>query len=196
MKCLTIFFIIFSQQCFCQEYAFNLIPDSLKENANAVLRKEELFVDVKDIDKAVIRHKYAITILNEIGNSYAVYQEQYDKLRSLSDISGTLYDANGIKIKSVKRRDIKDYSNDGESFFSDDRIKTFSFQHRVYPYTIEFEDEQVYNGIYYMPQWTPVLTSKISVQQSKFIVERHLIMNCVTNNLIYLKNLKKVLPKK
>ncbi len=167
----TIFISLLSQQCLCQEYAVNLIPDSLKENANAVLRKEELFVDIRDIDKAVVHHKYAITILNETGDMYAIYQEQYDKLISLSDINGTLYDANGTKIKSVKRRDIKDYSDDGDNFYTDNRVKTFSFHYKNYPYTVEFEDEQIYNGIYLLPQWSPVINSKTSVQQSKFIVE-------------------------
>ena len=171
MKHLPILFCLFCLTSFSQEYAVNLIPDSLKENANAVLRKEELFVEIKDIDKAVVHHKYAITILNETGNHYATYGNMYDKLVSLSDIDGVLYDAAGVKIKSAKRKDIHDYSDDGDNFSTDNRVKTFSFSSSTYPYTVEFEDEQVYNGIFYLPKWTPFLDEKIAVQQSKFIVE-------------------------
>lgn len=168
---LTLVLLLTLQCSYAQNYAANLIPDSLKENANAVLRNEELYVEIKDIGKAVIHQKYAITILNEFGNKYAVYRNQYDKLVSLSDISGTLYDAAGNKIKSARRKDIYDYSNDGSSFFTDDRVKTFSFSHATYPYTVEFEDEQVYNGIYYLPIWMPVKSDQFAVQRSKLVVE-------------------------
>ncbi len=154
-----------------QEYATKLIPDSLKENADAVLRMENIFVNISAIDKAVVKHKYAITILNENADEFAKYINQYDDLISLSDISATLYDANGVKVKSLKRREIYDVKSDGGSFLTDNRAKLFSFQYKNYPYTVEFEDEQTYNGIYQLPTWSPVSATRFAVQQSKFVVE-------------------------
>ena len=84
-----------------QSYNASLIPDTLTKNANAVKREEELKIVIKDIDKAVIQRKYAITILNENGARYGVYGNSYDKLRSLSDIDGNLYDATGKQLKNV-----------------------------------------------------------------------------------------------
>ncbi len=164
-------FILIVSTSFGQEYAANLIPDSLKQNANAVLRFEELNVKIKDIDKAIVKHKYVITVLNETGDKYATYFNHYDKLISLSDISANLFDANGIKIKSAKRKEIYDVSDDGDAFLTDNRVKAFSFHHKAYPYTIEFEDEQTYDGIYYLPSWSPVRDDKFAVQQSNLLVE-------------------------
>lgn len=171
MKIIICILFLITTKVTAQEYAVTLIPDSLKDNANAVLRAEEVFVNISDIDKAVVKHKYAITILNEHGDGFGAYSGQYDKLKKLSDISGTLYDANGVKIKSLKRKEIMDFSDDGSSFWTDNRTKEFSFQHKNYPYTVEFEDEKTYDGIFYLPYWMPVAASKMAVQKSKFLVE-------------------------
>ena len=86
-----------------QKYNVSTIPDSLKRNADAIKRFEELRVTIKSKSKAVIVHKYAITILNEEGAKFALYQNDYDKLQSLENISGHLYDASGKEIKTIKK---------------------------------------------------------------------------------------------
>ncbi len=171
MKLFFITLLFIASQSFCQNYNVTLIPDSLKLNANAVLRFEELNIRIKDIDKAVVKHKYAITILNETADNYASYFNHYDKLISLSDISANLFNANGTKIKSAKRKEIYDVSNDGDAFLTDNRVKVFSFHYKNYPYTIEFEDEQTYDGIYHLPTWSPVRDEKFAVQESNLLVE-------------------------
>ena len=129
MRYLLLLVLFISNSSISQEYASNLIPDSLRENVDAVLRMESLSVNISDIDKAVVKHKYVITILNENADEFAKYSNQYDDLISLSDISATLYDANGIKVKSLKRKEIYDVKSDGGSFLTDTRAKFFSFQY-------------------------------------------------------------------
>jgi transglutaminase-like putative cysteine protease len=155
-----------------QQYAVQLIPDSLKTDAHAVKRMEEKVVMIKSPSKAVVRTKYAITILNEKGNDLADYVNSYTKLISLSDIGGKLFDASGKLLRSVKKKDIADMSiSDDVSILTDVRIKRYSFDHHTYPYTVEFEDEQTYDGVYFLPQWTPIDEEYVSVEQSRFIVE-------------------------
>jgi hypothetical protein len=155
-----------------QDYNVANIPDSLKRNSNAVKRLEELRVSVKALDKVIIRHRYAITILNERGDEFAEYSNSYSSLEGLSDISGNLYDASGKKMKSVKRKDIQDEStSDGYSLMLDDRIKRHNFHNRQYPYTIEYEDEQQVKGSYFLPAWHPVADEEFAVEQSRYIVE-------------------------
>ena len=113
-----------------QKYVVSAIPDSLKENVDAVKRYEELYLIIKSPSKAIIKHKYAITVLNSSGNKYAYYYNSYDKLSSLQDISGYLYDADGKELKKVKKKDIQDVSSSDEmSLMTDDRIKRHSFFH-------------------------------------------------------------------
>jgi hypothetical protein len=168
----TVLFIFLYSVIKAQEYNVLFIPDSLTKNANAVKRFEELHVIIKSVDKAIIKHKYAITVLNTEGDKYAEYSNFYDKLIDLSDISGSLFDAFGKKIKNVKRKDIADVIyEDGFSLVRDDRIKKHNFYCRQYPYTVEYEDEQEFNGIFFLPRWQPVEDEKYSVQESRFIVE-------------------------
>ncbi|MEP6713121.1 MAG: DUF3857 domain-containing protein [Ferruginibacter sp.] len=155
-----------------QDYNVNLIPDSLKVNANAVMRFEELKIKIKSPGSAIVKHKYAITILNEAGEKHASYVNSYDKLQSLYDISGHLYDAGGKEIKSAKKKDIADIGyNDPISIITDNRIREHDFYHKIFPYTIEYEDEEELKGIFFLPEWRPVTGEKYAVQQSRFIVE-------------------------
>lgn len=164
--------ILLAVNAFAQEYNVLLIPDSLKKDANAVLRNEEMRVIIKGIDKAVVKHKYAITILNSKGLRYSYFYRTYDKLRSLGEIDGNLYDAFGKKIKNVKKKDIEDHSSyDGYSLATDDRYKSHQFYYTEYPYTVEYEYELEFNGIYYLPAWRPFRGFSFSVLQSRFILE-------------------------
>ena len=155
-----------------QKYNAATIPDSLRKNADAVKRFEELRVNIKSKSKAIVTHIYAITILNEEGAKFASYQNYYDKLQSLENISGHLYDAAGKEIKSVKKKDIADYSAlDNVSLISDNRFKRHDFYYNQYPYTIEYEDEQELNGIFFLPRWDPLEDTRLSVEYSTFLVE-------------------------
>lgn len=155
-----------------QDYTATTIPDSLSKGANAVLRSEEFRITIKDIDRASISRKYVVTVLNDAGRRYSVYHNSYDKLVSLSDIDGNLYDANGKHLKNVKKKDIADFIDDDEmTLATDNRIKMHNFYYTEYPYTVEYEDQQDFDGIYYLPYWVPQLSNHCSVQQSKFIVE-------------------------
>ena len=153
-----------------QSYNVMLIPDSLREGADAVKRFEELKVLIKDVDKAIIKHKYAITIFNERGDKFAAYINSYRKIESLYDIDGNLYDAAGKRLKSVKKKDIADES-DNSGLASDSRTKSHNFYCRDYPYTIEYEDEQELDGIFFLPYWWPQPDERYAVQQSRYIVE-------------------------
>jgi transglutaminase-like putative cysteine protease len=173
MKKLFILLIMFSPfGLVAQDYKVSLIPDSLLKDADAVKRFEELHVIIKGINKAVVKHKYAYTILNEAGEDFAHYSNHYDKFHSLSDISGRMFDKEGKLLKSIKKKDISDVSvSDGESMVTDGRTKHFSFYNKSYPYTVEFEDEREYDGIFNLPVWLPIEDDKLSVQKSIFHVE-------------------------
>lgn len=155
-----------------QDYNVNLIPDSLKENAHVVKRFDEKKVVIKGVGKAVIYTKSAYTVFDEAGYDYACYARDYGRFRSLSGISGKLFDASGKILRSVKYRDIKDRSYDDEiSLATDARYKSHDFNYHQYPFTVEYEDEITFNGIYTLPTWRPLFSGNIGVQQAKLIVE-------------------------
>lgn len=152
-------------------YPYLTITDSLKKNAAVVKRYDEMRVEIIAPDKAKIYTKYANTILNEAGDDYADYVSSYDKFNSINYISAVLYDANGKELKHLKNKEIKDESGyDGVSLMDDSRIKKANFYWRDYPYTVEYEEEDVKNGIFSLGYWMPQENQHISVEYSKLTV--------------------------
>ena len=111
---------------FSQKYKFSEIPDSLKDNAKAVIRFDEKIFTIKSISSAELYVKKAITILDKNGDGFASVIVYYDKIIKANNLKIILYDSNGIIIKKVKKNDIKDYSAvSGYSIYEDNRVKYY-----------------------------------------------------------------------
>lgn len=153
------------------EYAVARINPELLKAANAVKRLEFQRFEIKDPGKAVYSYKYAITILNENGDEHAEWVESYDKFNSIKSVDATLYDANGKKIKSLKKSDVIDISATSDiSLAEDNRIKHHNFNYKIYPYTVEYEVEIKQDGLLFIPSWMPVVDEDFSVEQSSYEV--------------------------
>ena len=153
------------------DYAVSKIPAELLKKADVVKRMEEIRFEVVDPGKSRLYHKYALTILNENGDRYARLVLGYDKLRVIKSMDGTLYDADGKKLKEMKKSEIKDLSGTSDiSLMDDNRIKAHVFFHRLYPYTIEYESEVQIVGSFFFPAWDPLDNERISVVQSGMTV--------------------------
>lgn len=153
------------------DYAVNKIPESLKKNAHVVMRTDEYRFEVVNLGKSIIKRKYAITILDENGEKESYLVLGYDKLRQISSIDGTLYDADGKKIKSLKKSEIKDLSGTSDiSLIDDNRLKVHGFYHRLYPYTIEYEYEQQVKGTYSYPRWRPLSDEHYAIEQTALTI--------------------------
>ncbi|HEX4852096.1 MAG TPA: DUF3857 domain-containing protein, partial [Puia sp.] len=153
------------------DYAVSNIPAAILKNANIVKRTEEIRFEIVDVGKAREYHKYAITVLNENGDKEAIFEDYYDKLQSIESIDGTLFDATGKKLKSLKKSDIEDLSGtDNSSLIVDSRIKYHSFHYKVYPYTVEYVEEIKYNYTMFFPTWTPQENERYAVEESKITV--------------------------
>jgi Domain of Unknown Function with PDB structure (DUF3857)/Transglutaminase-like superfamily len=174
MRFLLLLIICFSQvavQAGEGYYPVSAIPANLLKKANVVKRYEEVKFTVKTVGKAAEYHKYILTILNEKGDKFAQVVESYDKLRSIDYIDGTLYDAAGKKIKSLKKADISDLSGSDEGSLADDnRIKAHNFYHRTYPYTVEYEIKVDIDYTMFFPTWLPVDYELMAVEESRFSI--------------------------
>jgi Domain of Unknown Function with PDB structure (DUF3857) len=150
------------------QYAVSNISAALLKNADAVLRVEELKFEIISTKEAVQSYHYAITILNENGDNWAVFSEYYDKLREVSSVEGYLYDAAGNQLKKMKSKDLEDLSGVSDiSLIDDNRIKRHNFYYKVYPYTIEYTVEIRYKHTMYFPMWVPQGGEKLSVEKSR-----------------------------
>lgn len=156
--------------CSLAQYAVKDIPEALTKNARLVKRLDDVRVDIKSPGKAYYYRHYVYTIMNESAERYAYFVDHYDKFRDIISISGTLYDASGVKIKNVKKKDIADESGNGNNLADDARYKVHNFYHKSYPYTIEYEVEGEMKGIFNLPEWQPVSAPEIAVEKSSLTV--------------------------
>ncbi len=171
-KIIAIIIFSFPALVKAQNYNVTLIPDSLLQNAEAVLRFEESKILIHSPKSATYKHKYAITILKESGDEYTRYINHYDKFDKLTDVVARLYDATGKLIKTVKKREMDDIAyEDRITLFRDARVKKYQFYNKSYPFTVEFEEENDLDGLFQLPVWNPVESENFSVQQSNFFVE-------------------------
>lgn len=153
-----------------QDYAVSSIPPALLKNANVVKRTERVAFDITGGNKGYYKYKVAYTILNEQGDRWSSFSEVYDKLSSIESLEGSLYGADGKKIKSLKKSEIRDVSGSSDGLADDNRIKWHSFFYKVYPYTVEYEIEMRYKGTMFLPRWMPQEKPEMSVQESYLTV--------------------------
>ena len=133
-------------------YNYNLLPDSLKKDAQYVIWEDLVEFEVFDEGKAKESGRLAVCILNQNARSYNSFYIPYRKGESVNRFDATIYDANGKMVKKLKNTDIKDMSSVSDfSLFEDDRIKLAEFTHNEYPYTLVFEYEKNVNGLFNYP---------------------------------------------
>ena len=67
----TIFLFVSTLLCAQEtQLAAFLIPQELREDANAVIRNENEVITISSIDEMTVRVSRTITILNKIGDNY------------------------------------------------------------------------------------------------------------------------------
>ena len=138
------------------EYPVASIPAGLLKNANAVVRVQEQHIKMNSLKDVRILTRYVVTVLNEAGSKHAAFYDYYSQLREIKSIKGALYDASGKQIRKLKQNEIKDESFVSDfSLMEDDRLKSHHFYHRVYPYTVEYEEEARISQTFFIPRWAP-----------------------------------------
>ena len=87
------------------------IPDSLKEDANSVVRYSMKDITVKSPGHSVEKVHTLITILNEKGNHEAGISLPYNrKFSAVSSFEMLIYDAGGKQIKKYHKGDMYEHA--------------------------------------------------------------------------------------
>ena len=135
-------------------YKAATIPDSLKKDANSVVRYDAYEEFIKGPGKAVIKEHSIVTVLNEKAEREAILYLGYDKFNSVDNAEMIVYDENGKVIKKYKKGDMYDHSaSDGISIITDDRILVTEHTIAKYPVTIEQITERSMTSFLDLGQW-------------------------------------------
>ncbi|GAA4277140.1 DUF3857 domain-containing transglutaminase family protein [Aquimarina mytili] len=151
------------------ELQISRIDSALTQNANAVVRSEEVIVEINSINSVTTKTKRIVTVLNKDGKGYADSYEPYSSSVKIKKIEATVYDAKGNEIKKYKKKDFNDISAYDEfSLMNDNRVKYFEYTPLGYPYTLVYESEVETTSTAFIEPWIPILTYRLSVEKSSF----------------------------
>ena len=174
--------------CFAQEsYQSIILKKELTEHANAVLRDENILVEVEDVDKMTVTTRRVVTVLNKYGNGFVRAYDFYDdgdaKIKSQS---AYVYNKMGNEIKKYKQRDFKDQSAVGSSnLYSDNRVSYLDYSPMSYPYTVVYESEVQMSTTVFIQPFQPVDAYYVSVESSEYQLKNpnHIPLRYLESNL-------------
>jgi len=164
---IVLFFIFFQGFAQNSDYAVLKIADSLKQNANAVLRFNSTNIEIVSQREMNIKTKRVLTVLNEAGLKLINAYEHFDKTNKIQKIEAVILDEFGAESKHFKRKDFRDQAAfDGFSVFSDNRILYLDYTPIHYPFTIVYECEISTSNTAFIPRWTPLEDYNLSIESS------------------------------
>ncbi|WP_168194582.1 DUF3857 domain-containing protein [Antarcticibacterium arcticum] len=168
--CLVIFLLLLAPVLYGQENVkVSEIPQNLISNANAVLRNEEISIEIEAVDKMNVHIKRSVTILNEYGEIHAGAYQFFDTDRKIKNQQAIIYNAEGKEIKKFKQKDFKERSAVASgTLYSDDRVQYLDYTAQGYPYTIVYESELQTGTTVFIRPWQPVSGYFLSVQKSTY----------------------------
>ncbi|TDQ22735.1 DUF3857 domain-containing protein [Tenacibaculum caenipelagi] len=171
---ITLIVLLLPSCLFSQEpikLSYNLIPLELTENANAVVRLNELVITVEAVDQLTIKQKRIVTVLNKLGKTHINAYKHYDGDTKITKLSAIVYDAFGNKIKKYSKNDFQDVSAiDGGTLYSDSRVKFLEHTPTAYPYTIVFETEEKNSSTGFIPKWLPIEDYNLAIEKNVYIL--------------------------
>lgn len=170
----TTLFILFSISIFSQEIAYSsfLIPKELIENANSVVRNQEIEIEIVSRKEMIIKKKKVITVFNNKGINNIDAIEFYDKTTKVKDIEAIIYNSFGKELKKIKRKDFVDQSiADGFSIYRDDRKLFLDYTPTEFPFTIVYNSEIETSNTAFIPSWFPIDDYYESVEKSSIRIK-------------------------
>jgi hypothetical protein len=165
----ALLFLLFSIISTAQksQYPTTTIADSLKENANAVMRFHQIDIVINSQRNMNCKERKVITILNSNGLDAIDAYEYYDKSTIVKSIEAIIFDTAGNEIKKIRRKDFRDQSVvGGGTLFSDNRYIYLDYTPISYPFTVEYLSEVQTSNTAFIPQWMPLRNYYTSVEKS------------------------------
>ena len=166
-----IFFLIIPFSGFAQVtvYSSLSIPDSLKTNADMVIREELIKLSIKDKNTARYEVHRVYTILNEKAKKYLSFVQYSDKFHLLDDAEIKIFDLAGNKKNTWSKKDMTS-GKYGDELVPEGMYTFFNVSAPSYPLTVEINFSIKYNGTFSLPDYL-MQAAWQSVQQSVFEVE-------------------------
>lgn len=153
------------------KYQSLLLKSSLSDGANAIVRLDEMKIELTSYDKMYYEVNQVVTVLNSQGNRFGMNRVGYDKEKKIKDLDVYVYDNLGNEIEHIKKKDFEDISvNDGISLYTDDRMLVHRYTPISYPYTIVLKYSVESTDTGFFPQWYFLPDYNVSVEKSSYTI--------------------------
>jgi len=150
-------------------YSALTIPDSLKKDADLVIREEYIKVNVKDKNTAWHEVHQVVTVMNEQAKNFLFFNQFSDKFHVLDEAEIKVYDIAGNKKNTYSKREMTT-QNYGDGLVPEGKVTYFNITAPSYPITVEYTYSIKYKGILNLPGYV-YHSPWQSVQHSVFEVE-------------------------
>ena len=152
-------------------YSITSMDMELAKNANAVVRLDEMTVDLLSIKEMEVNLKRVVTVLNKLGNDHTHAAVRYDNSIKVKHLQAVVYDAFGNEIEKFKQKDFNDVSSvGGGTLYSDSRLLYLDYTPVQYPYTLAFEYKTTTPNTATIPSWYFLDDFLASTEKSKYKV--------------------------
>ena len=170
-KIFLLILFLFSFSIYSQENLFAVFPDSIKENANAVIKNNKTVIIFSSYNSMVVRKYRVITVFNELGLKNMNAYEYMDNSTSIINIEATIYDAFGSEIKKIKRKDFKENSVSEGSIITDNRVLYLDYTPVKFPFTMVYQSEISTSNTAFVPSWNPIEDFYVSILNSSINIQ-------------------------
>jgi Domain of Unknown Function with PDB structure (DUF3857) len=159
------------------------IPDSLKKDADVVVRDEYIKFTIKDINTAKFEVHEVYTILNEDAKHLLNFQAYSDKFNYLDEAEIIVYDMFGKKLNTYTKKEMIT-ERYGSELVDDGKLTHFSVNAPSYPITIEVNYTTKYKGLFVYPTnyfqnpYHSIQNEVFEVEVPKELSLRYKILNC------------------
>ncbi|HVV56463.1 MAG TPA: DUF3857 domain-containing protein [Mucilaginibacter sp.] len=145
----------YAQDVSKQVFSADGIPDSLKKNANSVVRYSMTDYNVKGPGKVALKFYAVITVLNEKADDEGLVKLEYNrKFNTVNSFEMRVYDAKGELIKKYHKSDMYDGAASMEAtLVNDDRFLGLKHSFASYPETLEITIEETLNSVINIGSW-------------------------------------------
>ncbi|HQW83287.1 MAG TPA: DUF3857 domain-containing protein, partial [Ferruginibacter sp.] len=165
-------------------YSSFTIPDSLRKDADMVIRDERIHISIKDKNTARYEVRRVFTVLNEQAKGNLNFVQFSDKFHVLNDAEIKLYDPTGKIIKSYTKKEMTSL-NYGDGLVPEGKVTYFNVIAPSYPITVEYNYSIKFKGIFSLPgydmqsPWQAVQYSIFEVEVPSDLGVRYKLVNTI-----------------
>jgi len=134
-------------------YSLTDVPEAVKKNADVIVHRENIDVDIQGAEKFAIKVDKIFTVVDESAKRELLFQQYSSKNISIEDAEIKVYDAMGKQTARYRKKDMSTAAV-GEGLIEDGYVTYYYVPAASYPITLEFKYEVKIKGTLNIPDYT------------------------------------------